>query len=66
LKPYAPYLMGGSLLALAYGFRVAYRRPKDCSMDGPRPRPHRWIRLVLWGAAAIWVASAMTNFFIAS
>ncbi|HEX5438033.1 MAG TPA: mercuric transporter MerT family protein [Gemmatimonadaceae bacterium] len=61
LKPYAPYIMGGSLAALAYGFWVVYRRPVRCVVDGPRPRERRWIRLVLWVAAVIWVASAMAN-----
>ncbi|HEX8724531.1 MAG TPA: hypothetical protein VF737_03970 [Gemmatimonadaceae bacterium] len=65
LKQYAPYLMGGSLLALGYGFWVVYRRPAACAVPGARPRPRRWIRLVLWGAAAIWVASAVANVFFA-
>lgn len=66
LKPYAPYLLGGSLIALGYGFRIAYRRPAACAVIGARPRSQRWIRLVLWGAAAIWVASALANLFFAA
>lgn len=61
LKPYTPYLMGGSLLVLGYGFWVVYRRPAACAVEGTPPRARRWMRLVLWGAAAIWVASALAN-----
>jgi mercuric ion transport protein len=63
LKPYAPYLMGGSAAVLAYGFWVVYRRPANCAVDAPGSAPRRWIRWVLWGAAGSWVVSAAANLF---
>lgn len=64
LKPYTPYLLAGSAVLLAFGFRLAYRRPRECATDGSRPASRRWVRLVLWGAATVWLASLAVGIFV--
>lgn len=61
LKPLAPYLLGGSLAVLGYGFWSVYRpRPACAAGESPCPTP-RWIRLALWTAAAIWLVSLVVT-----
>lgn len=59
LKPYAPYILLGSFLLLAYGFWIDRRR-RRCTAGVCTPSP-RGVRLVLWIASALWVASAAAN-----
>ena len=60
LEPYAPYLLLGSLPLLAYGFWIVYGRRRLCAEGVCRPSP-RGVRIVLWFASAIWLASAAIN-----
>lgn len=53
LDPWTPYLLAGSLLSIAFGFRQAYRGPA-CG------RGRRSARVVLWVSAALWLASLTT------
>ena len=66
LKPYSPYMLEGSLALLAYGFWTLYRRqacaPGEAPVSGARSP--RWVRLVLWGAAVIWVASLGATLYL--
>jgi mercuric ion transport protein len=64
LKPYTPYLLGASLAALGLGFWLVYRRRPACDVGEARRGPPRWIQVVLWGAAAIWVGSALVNLLV--
>jgi hypothetical protein len=61
IKPYRPYLLGGSLLMLVFGFwRIYGRRAggssggESCSVVAPR-----WTRIVLWAAAVLWVLAVV-------
>lgn len=64
LKPYSPWLLGGSFLMLAFGFRSAYRRPARCDTSGHRrsSMSAKAVRGVLWLAAALWIAAVFVNF----
>lgn len=61
LKPFAPYLFGGSLLMLAIGFYTTYAPTRTACPIGTT-MTHRpaiaLTRAVLWVAAAVWLASA--------
>jgi hypothetical protein len=63
LKPYSPWLLGGSMVLLALGFRSAYRQPAACEVGGARQTAFgaRVVRGVLWLAAALWVAAVLIN-----
>lgn len=61
LKPYTIYILGASFAALAYGFWSLHRSAARCAVNGHSARPQRWIRFVLWAAAAIWIASAVAS-----
>ncbi|MEE8522535.1 MAG: mercuric transporter MerT family protein [Thermoanaerobaculia bacterium] len=64
LKPYSPYLLGGSFLLLVYGFRTVYRRRQECA-DGTCPAaPARGVRWVLWCAATLWTTSVGFNLWV--
>ena len=59
LKPYSPFLLGGSLLLLLYSFWTIYR-PRVACADGSCPLgPPRAGRIVLWIAAFVWLAAAV-------
>ena len=66
LKPYSPWLLGGSFLLLAYGFWSVYRVPKSCVVGSGAGR--RWgpaaVRSVLWLAAILWLAAVAVNLFL--
>jgi mercuric ion transport protein len=66
LKPYSPWLLGGSFLLLAYGFWSVYRVPKTC--DAPAAAARRWsgtaVKSVLWIAAILWLAGVAANLFL--
>lgn len=66
LKPFTPYLMLGSLVALGFGFWLVYRRPKACAVEAPRQGSPLWVRAVLWGAAGIWLFSLAVTLFVKS
>ncbi|HKV50546.1 MAG TPA: hypothetical protein VJO52_05030, partial [Gemmatimonadaceae bacterium] len=66
LRPYAPYLLGASLLAIVVAWRLAYRRAAACALDAPHAAPARWLRVVLWGAAAVWTASLLITLSLRS
>ena len=52
LAPYRPYLLAVSVGLIGVGFWLSYRRPRAtgaaCSTSAGR-----WVRPVLWGAAAL-------------
>jgi mercuric ion transport protein len=53
LSPYQPYFVGFAVLAIGYGFRQVYRRPKVACSDCARPLPKRLIKTGLWSATAL-------------
>ena len=66
LKPYSPWLLGGSFVLLAYGFWSVYQVPKGCDVRAGGGR--RWggaaVRTVLWLAAMLWLAAVAANLFL--
>ena len=56
IKPYTPYLLGGSLVMLAYAFWRAYRRQGEC-----RVKPRRAVQVMLWVSVLIWMLAAATR-----
>ena len=64
LKPYGPWLLGGSFLLLAYAFRATYRRGSACDADRGARRAiwiGKVVKVVIWTAAAVWLAAAVVN-----
>jgi hypothetical protein len=60
LKPYTPYLFTLSFAMLAFGFWSVYRARRACALAGSGVSPGAALRIsqiVLWVAAALWVAS---------
>jgi mercuric ion transport protein len=56
LSPYQPYFIGFAALAIGYGFRQVYRRPKAACADDAtcaRPLPKRLAKTALWSATAL-------------
>jgi hypothetical protein len=53
IKPYTPWLLGGSLFMLAYAFWSAYRRRGECAV-----KPRRGVRAMLWISALVWMLAA--------
>lgn len=68
LKPYSPWLLGASFLALIYGFRLAYRKVATCDMGTTvrRPMSTRLVRGVLWVSAVLWLAAVVANLTLRS
>ena len=65
LKPYSPYLLGGSLLLLLYGLWTVYRPRPACPSEGcPTAGAGRGVKAVLWVAVALWLLSALLNLFL--
>jgi hypothetical protein len=66
-KPYSPWLLGGSLLLLAYGFWSVYRAPEICDAHGVARRRLSGVavRTVLWVAALLWLVATAANVFLA-
>lgn len=66
LKPYSPWLLGGSFVLLAYGFLSVYRIPKSCTV--PVTTGRRWsgaaVKGMLWLAALLWLAAVAANLFL--
>lgn len=67
LKPYGPWLLGGSLLLLAYGFWSVYRVPKRCDAHGAARERLSGVavRAVLWVASLFWIVATAANLFLA-
>lgn len=67
LKPYSPWLLGGSFVLLAYGFWSVYRAPKGCTVP-VTAAGRRWsgaaVKGVLWLAALLWLAAVAANLFL--
>jgi mercuric ion transport protein len=59
IKPYRPYLLGGSLLMLGYAFWRIYRPRASADVQTCSVRAGRWSRLVLWAAAVLWVLAVV-------
>lgn len=58
LKPYSPYVLGGSFLLLCWGF-WSRRRERVCAVsEGQRPPRSA---AMLWIASVLWVGSLLTN-----
>ena len=59
VKPYRPYLLGGSLLMLGFAFWQLYGRGRRRSESGLAPNcpvsASRWSRGLLWTAAVMWL-----------
>lgn len=67
LSPYQPIFVAITLVFLAAGFRLAYRRPKgacDGSTACARPLSSRAVKAVLW-AATLLVAAAIAFPYVA-
>lgn len=60
LAPLKPWFLAASVVLLAIGFRLAYRRPKPCAQGRVcgTPQSRRLTRVVLWIAAALVALSA--------
>lgn len=69
LRPYSPYILGATLLVLAYGFRAVYRRRPVCQPDQRAGRAHRLLAriavITLWLSAVVWIAAATTYLLLA-
>jgi hypothetical protein len=60
LRPYAPWLLLLSALALGFSFRQLYVRETACAVDGPPTpgsRSTRVARYITWAAAILWVVA---------
>jgi mercuric ion transport protein len=67
LAPYQPIFIGATLVFLATGYYLVYRKPRVACAEGEvcaRPLPRRGVKLALWAATAL-VASAMAFPFVA-
>jgi mercuric ion transport protein len=62
LAPYRVYLLAATGVALAVGFWLVYRRPKD-ACGCPAPRSRRFARVALWITAAGAIALAAYPLF---
>ena len=65
LKPYSPYLIGASFFLLISGFWMVYSpRPAtdaaSCTLPGSRASFA--VKLLLWLATLIWLASVLLNY----
>lgn len=58
IKPYRPYLLGGSLLMLVFAFWRVYGRRAGREASCPVVAP-RWTKIILWAAVALWVLAVM-------
>lgn len=59
LAPYQPYFMALTVVLLAAGFRLAYRKPAAaCGPEGEctRPGSGRMVKIALWSAALLVLA----------
>ena len=62
IKPYRPYLWGGSLLMLVFAFWRVYGRWAGQEARGSESCPvvaPRWTKIILWAAVALWVLAVM-------
>lgn len=64
MAPYQPYFLALTIVLLAAGFRLAYRRPSAvCGPEGAcaRPAPRRAMKLSLWLATLLVAATLAVN-----
>ena len=68
LKPYAPWMLAGSALAIGYGFWARARAMRTCVPKGIGDRTvgARLASVVLWFALALWLAAVAANFLLRS
>lgn len=62
IKPYRPYLLGGSLLMLVFASWRVYGRRAGREARGSESCPvvaPRWTKIILWAAVALWVLAVM-------
>jgi mercuric ion transport protein len=67
LAPYQPIFIGATLIFLATGYYLVYRKRGVACAEGEicsRPQPRRGVKLALWVATAL-VASAMAFPYVA-
>jgi mercuric ion transport protein len=67
LSPYQPWFIGFATLAIGYGFRQVYRRPKAACAEGDacaRPLPKRLVKTALWSATVVVLAAIIYPFVI--
>ena len=66
LKPYGWWILGASVVCLAYGFRTVYRPRQECAVGAPNPNRalQRVARSALWVGAAFWVVSALMRLLL--
>jgi hypothetical protein len=68
LKPYAPWFLAASALAIAYGIRTTTRAARACTVAGSSPRRFgdRVARISLGIAVALWLAALAADLFLRS
>ena len=67
LGPYQPILIGATLVFLATGYYLVYRKPGVACAEGEvcaRPLPRRGVKLALWAATAL-ITSAIAFPYVA-
>lgn len=64
LKPYSPYLFGGSLVSLGFAFWAVYR-PAPSQQGGTcRAAAGRGVKLLLWTSAGFWIVAATGTYLL--
>jgi mercuric ion transport protein len=67
LAPYQPIFIGATLVFLATGYYLVYRKPRVACAEGEvcaRPLPRRGVKLALWAATAL-ITSAIAFPYVA-
>ena len=67
LQPYAPWLLAGGALALAFGYWSVARMPAPCGGESRQMRRRRsWVRVALGLATLLWIAAVGLNLWQAT
>lgn len=69
LKPYGWWILGGTLVCLAYGFWLVYRPRQACAVDEStdrRPWLPRIAKVSLWFGAACWMTGVLLRVLLSS
>jgi hypothetical protein len=69
LKPYAPWFLLVSALAIAYGFRAIRRARRACAAlpdRSPSATGQRVALVAIWLATALWILAVATNLLLRS